>query len=194
MNYTDDKYRLALRGLFFYLLCGGIVNLVGIVVDFFFKLEYGNSVYVAKNVWFYISIGEWVVFLIVFGLKYVENIGYIDDYDHIHSIGYYFKRMSLTMLLLLIPIALSTGGGGAVFSYVISLCYEPSFLLAHLINNQSYYNSWSRMGSIMHYWPQFAGVFIVLFLNIFLLLPFYLLGRHNRKTDLKNGIKLRIKS
>ncbi len=193
-NYSGNIYKLAWRGFLYYLLIGGIINIIGIVVGFFIKLEIGNMAYNENKIWFYISIGEWVVFIFAYGLKYMENIGYIDDYDHVHYAGTYFKHMSLVMAFLLTPVLLSVGGGGAVFSYVISLCYEPSLLLSHLINNAAYYFGWENIGSVMHYWPQLAGVILVFAINLLALFPFYIWGKHNRKEDLKNGYKLRIKS
>ncbi len=193
-NYSGNIYKLALRGMFTYLLISGIINIIGIVVSFFIKLEIGNGLYHQNLIWLYLGIAEWIVFILVYGFKYMENVGYIDDYDHIHYFSTYFKHMSLVFVFLLIPVLLSAGGAGAVFSYVISICYEPNLIFSHLINNEVYFNSWRIMGTRMHYWPQLSGVVLTFAINLVVLLPFYVLGKHNRKEDLKNGYKLRIKS
>ena len=193
-NYSGNIYKLALRGMFTYLLISGIINVLGIAVSFFIKLEIGNLSYHENLIWLYLGIAEWVIFILVYGFKYMENIGYIDDYDHIHYMSSYFRHMSLVLGFLTIPILLSIGGGGAVFSYIISLCYEPNLILSHLINNETYFNGWRNMGTMMHYWPQLGGIVITFAINLLALLPFYILGKHHRKEDLKNGYKLRIKS
>ena len=193
-NYTGNIYKLALRGVFTYLLISGIINVIGIVVSFAIKLEIGSRAYHQNLVWLYLGLAEWFIFILVYGFKYMENIGYIDDYDHIHYISSYFRHMSLVFAFLTIPVLFSIGGFGVVFSYVLSLCYEPNLTLSHLINNETYYNGWRNMGTLMHYWPQLGGIILTFGINLIVFIPFYILGKHNRKEDLKNGYKLRIKS
>ncbi len=190
---VGNKYKLALRGAVYYLLFGGLINIGGIVCNFFLKMNYGNAYCREHHFWLYIGIAEWLIFIIAFGLKYVENIGYIDDYDHLHYASSYFRRMSLIMLYLLIPAVLSISGIGAVFSYATSICYEPSLLFSHLVNNKMQLGYWLIYKETMAYWPQLFGLLIMLPLNLLMLLPFYYLGKKNRREDLKNGYKLRIK-
>ncbi len=193
IGYVGNKYKLALRGAFSFLLYSGIVNILGILFSFYLKISLGNDMYQLHNCWVYIEIAEWVAFLITFGLKYVENIGYIDDYDHVHYFSTYFRLMALVMIYIFIPPFLSLGGGGAVFSSIISMCYNPNLLLSHLINNKVQFNNWLLNSGKMLYWPQVAGLLITLPINFFALYPFYMLGKRNRKRDLKEGIIIRIK-
>lgn len=194
ISYVGNKYKLALRGTFFYLLIGGIINIIGIIFSFWLKMNFGNEFYRSHYLWLYIDLAEWIVFIFSFGLKYVENIGYIDDYDHVHYIRTYFRLMSLIMLYIFIPPLLSAGGVGAVLSYFTSLCYEPNLLFANLINNKVQTGNALMSADTMNYWPQVAGMLIMLSLNLIAFIPFYALGRHNRREDLKNGFKMRIKS
>lgn len=193
IGYVGNKYKLALRGAFSFLLYSGIVNILGILFSFYLKISLGNDMYQLHNCWVYVEIAEWIAFIITFGLKYVENIGYIDDYDHVHYFSTYFRLMSLVMVYIFIPPFLSLGGGGAIFSSIISMCYNPNLLLSHLINNKVQFNNWLINSGKMLYWPQVAGLLITLPINFFALYPFYMLGKRNRKRDLKEGIVLRIK-
>lgn len=193
IGYVGNKYKLALRGAFSFLLYSGIINVLGILFSFYLKISLGNDMYQLHNCWVYVEIAEWIAFIITFGLKYVENIGYIDDYDHVHYFSTYFRLMSLVMVYIFIPPFLSLGGGGAIFSSIISMCYNPNLLLSHLINNKVQFNNWLINSGKMLYWPQVAGLLITLPINFFALYPFYMLGKRNRKRDLKEGIVLRIK-
>ena len=193
IGYVGNKYKLALRGAFSFLLYSGIINVLGILFSFYLKISLGNDMYQLHNCWVYVEIAEWIAFIITFGLKYVENIGYIDDYDHVHYFSTYFRLMSLVMVYIFIPPFLSLGGGGAIFSSIISMCYNPNLLLSHLINNKVQFNNWLINSGKMLYWPQVAGLLITLPINFFALYPFYILGKRNRKRDLKEGIVLRIK-
>ncbi|MBQ3563149.1 MAG: hypothetical protein IJA21_00900 [Clostridia bacterium] len=193
IGYVGNKYKLALRGTFSFLLYSGIVNIVGILFSFYLKINLGNDVYQLHHCWIYINIAEWVAFIIAFGLKYVENVGYIDDYDHVHYYGSYLRVMALVLIYIFIPPLLSLGGGGAVFSTVISICYQPNLLLSNLINNHVQSNDLLIQAERMFYWPQVAGLMVTLPINFFALYPFYILGKRNRKRDLKEGIILRIK-
>lgn len=193
IGYVGNKYKLALRGAFSFLLYSGIINVLGILFSFYLKISLGNDMYQLHNCWVYVEITEWIAFIITFGLKYVENIGYIDDYDHVHYFSTYFRLMSLVMVYIFIPPFLSLGGGGAIFSSIISMCYNPNLLLSHLINNKVQFNNWLINSGKMLYWPQVAGLLITLPINFFALYPFYILGKRNRKRDLKEGIVLRIK-
>ncbi|GEM_PF-4116792 len=193
-NYVGNKYKLALRGLIFYLLYGGVINVIGVIVGFCLRLTVDYSFYKEEAIWIFINLAEWIAFVFTFGLKYVENIGYIDDYDHVYCYKTYFRHMSLVTLFVFIPVILSMGGIGAAFAYIIGLCYEPSLLIAHFINNDVYSGLWYYKAETMHYGPQFVGLLIMLPINLIVFMPFYALGKHNRREDLKNGYKLRIKS
>lgn len=194
ISYVGNKYKLALRGAFFYLLISGIINIAGIIVGFWLKINFGSEFYKSHYLWLYIDLAEWVVFTFSFGLKYVENIGYIDDYDHVHYIRTYLRLMSLIMLYIFIPPVLSAGGIGAALSYITGLFYEPNLLFSNLINNKVQTGYFLTSADTMHYWSQVAGLLIMLPLNLIVLMPFYALGRHNRREDIKNGFVYRIKS
>lgn len=193
-NYVGNKYKLGLRGVTFYILYGGVINVIGIIIGFCLRLTVSYSFYREEAIWIFINISEWIAFVFLFGLKYVENIGYIDDYDHVYGYKTYFTHMSLVTFFVFIPVILSMGGIGAAFSYIIGLCYEPNLLIAHFINNDLYKGLWYYKADTMHYWPQFGGLLIMLPINLIAFMPFYALGKHNRRQDLKNGYKMRIKS
>lgn len=187
-----DKNKKAFRGLLFSLLYGGIVTVIGTIIGFCLRLSIDYSFYKEEGIWIFLSVCEWIAYLVLFGVKYVMNQGYIDDFDHVHYISSYFRNMSLVFAFKMIPVLLSGGAIGAIFSYIVKLCYAPEMFVANVFNNIYYNAIWYYQTEMSMYWMTLAGVLMMSIVDLFAFIPFYYLGKYRRHCDLKNGVYVKV--
>lgn len=171
----------AFQGVCLYLVYGGISFAIcwvlgfllrGCIPYFFYKDEVINYVLYAL---------KWIIFILLYGFKYVENWGYLDEYDHIFDRRIYLKQMgAVSGMAMIIPV-LTAINSDFIVAYLWAIFYPPHSFLTDFLNEALHSTTDQIFGDSI-----ILGIPPVLILNFLVLMPFYYAGRRHRISDVEN--------
>jgi hypothetical protein len=176
------------RGFCFFLFCGGIATVVCEIISFFLRLGVPYFFYKNETITYIIYVVRYIIFLLMYGLRHIETVGYLDEYDNVTDSHAYVNYIGGVMgLASIVPIFCSFGVNVLLPLFWV-MFYSPISFVYTFINGTAY----SPESRLNDYLLLIVTSLAMLVVTALLLYPFYKLGRRNCRRDRENKVKVKI--
>lgn len=185
-----NQFSRCFRGFCFFLLYGGVATVICVIIDLILKAAIPYYFHKDETVAYIIYAARYVIFLLMFGLRHIENIGYLDEYDKKYDNGLYVNYIfGVSAMASVVPILYSFNVKGLV-QFMWTAFYSPISFIYTFIKSTSYApQSLMENNTIMA-----ITSLAVIVITALIMYPFYLLGRKHCNRDRSDKFHVQISS